>query len=351
MASQRIQGLPELPARVLRPETEVGWVTGARAVAATVFRVPLPEKCVLPILQTVSADKVGVWGIPWRSSRDAVLQRLGPIWQCRAPNQLRCLMFFVGRYAVSYTFLFDEEGLKMLSIDPQQPIRDLRTLLLRWLGAPSVEFEMPSLAGPKYPEQHMVWMRDGYRVCVSQTTYKTSRAGLSYERTDPAEISIRKDLVRGILNAAAQATNPLVLPTDARPPILMNFVFFFYHWVARHPSKFVSGRPGFMDDLWGALAKEIKSSLYVNLGPTERDKAVANLQPLLNDFMTEFARYRMPSPEEERQPGTLFYELGRRVAEMAGHGREDYVVLGVAGTAATSVKSLDYLLESSRELA
>ncbi len=151
------------------------------------------------------------------------------------------------------------------------------------------------------------------------------------------------ELVRRIMGYAVGATKSLVPDTSPRAlPVLFDHIFFNYQWVDRVASKVLgAGRPSFMDALRDALRIEMKTAVYSHLEPAQQQRAVTNLDPLLDSFMVEFSRYGTPSWGDSGVAGTLSYEFGKKVANKLGRAEDAFVIAGIASNAAAGLKEID----------
>jgi len=150
------------------------------------------------------------------------------------------------------------------------------------------------------------------------------------------------ELVKRIMGYAVGATKALVPDNSPRAlPILWVHIFFNYQWVDRVASKVLgAGRPSFMDSLRGALDNEIKTALYSHLAPPQRQRAVDGLNEALDGFMLEFAEYGAPASQGAVK-GTLFWEFGKKVANMLGHVDQAFMITAIAGNTMAGVKAMD----------
>ncbi|MGH2598816.1 MAG: hypothetical protein ACRDJ9_05455, partial [Dehalococcoidia bacterium] len=112
-------------------------------------------------------------------------------------------------------------------------------------------------------------------------------------------------------------------------------------WVDRGASKVLgAGRPSFIDTLRDALKNEMKTALYSHLEPAKRQRAVDNMDEALDAFMLEFAQYGAPTSDGALK-GTLFWEFGKKVANMLGKTNQAFVIAGIAGNAAAGLKAME----------
>jgi len=150
------------------------------------------------------------------------------------------------------------------------------------------------------------------------------------------------ELVKRIMGYAVRATKCLV--PDESPkvlPILWVHIFFNYQWVDRVASKILgAGRPTFMDSLRGALKNELKMALYSHLEPAQRERAVDNMDEAMDNFMLEFAQYGAPTSDGALK-GTLFWEFGKKIANLLGQTDQAFVITEIAGNAMAGVTAMD----------
>jgi hypothetical protein len=158
-----------------------------------------------------------------------------------------------------------------------------------------------------------------------------------------ASEKIVAELVRRIMGYAVGATKSVVQEDSAAAiPVLLDHIFFNYQWVDRVAAKLLgAGRPAFMDPLREALMAEVKATVLSHLSSDQRQRAVDNLDQLLDGFMIEFAAYGAPTPDKPGPTGTLFYEFAKRVAAGSGHANEALIIAGAATNAAAGIKAID----------
>ncbi len=150
------------------------------------------------------------------------------------------------------------------------------------------------------------------------------------------------ELVKHIMGYAVGATKSLVPDGSPRAlPILWVHIFFNYQWVDRVASKVLgAGRPSFMDSLRDALKDEMKTALYSHLDPAQQQRAVDNAVDALNSFMLEFAHYGAPTSQGAVK-GTVFWEFGKKVANMLGQTDQAFVIGEIVVNAMATVKAMD----------
>ena len=133
---------------------------------------------------------------------------------------------------------------------------------------------------------------------------------------------------KAVVTALEQTPGPPLDP-NAGSRMLFDFVFFNYQWVDRVAYNTLrEERDGFMDALRAALIVELGGiALEPALSEVQRKEATEDFQIMLDEFLKEFGSYNAtPASQGGEMRGTLFYEMGRRVAHTVGRPRDSRII-------------------------
>jgi hypothetical protein len=147
----------------------------AHLVARIVLRMrgQIPSNHMAAILDSIPVDASGVLNVPWGSTRaevlaiapkpivDSILAKPG-----KNPDILRGRAS-LGGYSAAYTFMLDSSGFYSLAVELLQPCPTMNQVVSAKYGSARLEWPMPG------PEQHTLWVGDGFEVLTELTRYHT----------------------------------------------------------------------------------------------------------------------------------------------------------------------------------
>lgn len=136
---------------------------------------PIDKAKLEAILNRIPVDKNGIWGFPWNSTPEEVIDKCHPgiAKQLRSSKSKNRMSYYAGieGETVEASFHFADDGLCEIMISPHGLLTDISQPLIERYGVPYDQYEMPGMFEDSESESKAIWEKDGYEIEIDYTVY------------------------------------------------------------------------------------------------------------------------------------------------------------------------------------